>query len=105
LRCHTFRLGAGCDGRMEGSRDLDAQDLWKGRRRWRCAVKEEKEPFLLSFKGGREGAVSEMSPLMRRFENARYSTTHDLHAASLRQLQERHVSAASASSHGPLTAH
>jgi hypothetical protein len=59
---------------MEGSRDLDAQDLWKGRRRWRCAVKEEKEPSLLSFKAGREGMVSEMSPLMRWFENARYST-------------------------------
>jgi hypothetical protein len=37
-------------------------------------MKEEKEPSLLSFKGGREGAISEMSPLMRRFENAHYST-------------------------------
>jgi hypothetical protein len=37
-------------------------------------MKEEKEPSLLSFKGGREGTVSETSPLMRRFENARYST-------------------------------
>jgi hypothetical protein len=45
-----------------------------GERRRRCAVKEEKEPSLLSFKGGREGTVSETSPLMRRFENARYST-------------------------------
>jgi hypothetical protein len=39
-------------------------------------VKEEKEPSLLSFKGGKEGVVSKTSPLMRRFENARYST-HD----------------------------
>jgi hypothetical protein len=31
-------------------------------------------------------------------------TTHDLHAASLRQLQGRHVPTTSASSHGPLTA-
>jgi hypothetical protein len=70
-------------------------------------VKEEKEPSLLSFRGGREGAVSETSPLMRWFENARYSThyTRSPHRfASLRQLQERHVSVASASSHGPLTA-
>jgi hypothetical protein len=37
-------------------------------------MKEGKEPSLPSFKGGREGAVSETSPLMRRFENARYST-------------------------------
>jgi hypothetical protein len=37
-------------------------------------VKEEKDPCLLSFKGGSEGAVSETSPLMRRFENAHYST-------------------------------
>jgi hypothetical protein len=59
---------------MEGSRDLDAQVLRKGRRRRRWSVKEEKEPSLLSFKGGREGTVFEMSPLMRRFENARYST-------------------------------
>jgi hypothetical protein len=46
----------------------------KGERRWRCAMKEEKEPSLLSFKGGREGAVSKTSPLMRWFENAHYST-------------------------------
>jgi hypothetical protein len=59
---------------MEGSRDLDAQVLQKGRRWRRCAVKEEKDPSLLSFKGGTEGAVSETSPLMRRFENACYST-------------------------------
>jgi hypothetical protein len=59
---------------MEGSRDLDAQDLRKRRRRRRCAVREGKEPSLPSFKGGREGAVSKTSPLMRRFENARYST-------------------------------
>jgi hypothetical protein len=39
-------------------------------------VKEEKEPSLLSFKGGREGAVSKTSPLMQQFENARYSS-HD----------------------------
>jgi hypothetical protein len=31
-------------------------------------------------------------------------TTHDLHAASLRQLRGRHVPTTSASSHGPLTA-
>jgi hypothetical protein len=31
-------------------------------------------------------------------------TTHDLHAASLHQLQGRHVLATSTSSHGPLTA-
>jgi hypothetical protein len=31
-------------------------------------------------------------------------TTHDLHAASLRQLQGRHVPTTSTSSHGPLTA-
>jgi hypothetical protein len=46
----------------------------KGERRRRCVVKEEKEPPLLSFKGGKEGAVSKMSPLMRRFKDARYST-------------------------------
>jgi hypothetical protein len=46
----------------------------KGEWRQRCAVKEEKESSLLSFKGGREGAVSKMLPLMRWFENARYST-------------------------------
>jgi hypothetical protein len=73
-RCHGFRSGAGCYGRMESSRDLDVQDLRKGRRRRRCAVKEGKEPSLPSFKGGREGAVSETSPLMRQFKNARYST-------------------------------
>jgi hypothetical protein len=33
-----------------------------------------KEPSLPSFKGGRKGTVSEASPLMRWFENARYST-------------------------------
>jgi hypothetical protein len=31
-------------------------------------MEEEEEPSLPIFKGGREGAVSEMSPLMRRFE-------------------------------------
>jgi hypothetical protein len=31
-------------------------------------------------------------------------TTHDLHAASLRQLRGHHVPTTSASSHGPLTA-
>jgi hypothetical protein len=46
----------------------------KGERWRRCAVKEEKEPSLLSFKGGRKGAVSKTSPLMRWFENARYSS-------------------------------
>jgi hypothetical protein len=39
-------------------------------------MKEEKEPSLLSFKGGREGTISKTLPLMQRFENARYST-HD----------------------------
>jgi hypothetical protein len=62
-------------------------------------------PSLLSFKGGREGAASQISPLMRRFKTpVTPCTAHDLHAASSRQLQSRHVSAASASSHGPLTA-
>jgi hypothetical protein len=37
-------------------------------------MKEGEEPSLPSFKGGREGAVSETSPLMRQFKNARYST-------------------------------
>jgi hypothetical protein len=37
-------------------------------------MKEENQPSLLSFKGGREGTVSETSPLMRRFKNIRYST-------------------------------
>jgi hypothetical protein len=61
-------------------------------------------PSLLSFKGGREGAVSQMSPLMRRFEMpVTPCMVHDLHTALSRQLQSRHVSAASASSHGPLT--
>jgi hypothetical protein len=50
---------------------------------------------MLSFKGGREGAVSKMSPLMRWFEmSVTPCTAHDLHAASSRQLQSRHVSAA-----------
>jgi hypothetical protein len=31
-------------------------------------MEEGEEPSLPSFKGGREGAVSEMSPLMRWFE-------------------------------------
>jgi hypothetical protein len=76
-----------------------------GRGRWRrCAVREKKEPSLLSFKGGREGAVSQMSPLMRWFETpVTLCTAHDLHAASSRQPQLRHVSVASAYSHGPLT--
>jgi hypothetical protein len=46
----------------------------KGRWRRRCAVEGGKKPSLPSFKGGREDAVFEASPLMRRFENARYST-------------------------------
>jgi hypothetical protein len=75
----------------------------RGRRR-RCAVKEKKEPSLLSFKGGREGAVSQTSPLMRRFETpVTLCTMHDLHAALSRRPRSRHASAASASSHGPLT--
>jgi hypothetical protein len=58
-------------------------------------MKEEKEPSLLSFKVGREGTVSKMSPLMRRFKTPiTPCTAHDLHAASSRQLQSRHVSAA-----------
>jgi hypothetical protein len=68
-------------------------------------VKEEGEPSLLSFKGGREGAVSQTSPLTRWFETpVTLCTAHNLHAASSRQLRSRHASAASASSHGPLTA-
>jgi hypothetical protein len=39
-------------------------------------MKEEKEPSLLSFKGGREGTVSKTLPLMRQFKNAHYSS-HD----------------------------
>jgi hypothetical protein len=69
-------MAAVCSEEVEGSRDLDAQVLRKGERRRQCAVKEEKEPSLLSFKGGREGKVSETSPLMRWFENTHYST-HD----------------------------
>jgi hypothetical protein len=62
-------------------------------------------PSLLSFKGGREGVVSKTSPLMRRFETpVTLCTAHDLHTASSRQLWSHHVSATSASSHGPLTA-
>jgi hypothetical protein len=57
-------------------------------------MKEEKEPSLLSFKGGREGTVYQTSPLMRRFKMpVTPCTAHDLHAASSRQLQSRHVSA------------
>jgi hypothetical protein len=75
----------------------------RGRRR-RCAVKEKKEPSLLSFKGGREGAVSQTSPLMRRYEMpVMLCTAHDLHAALSCRLWSCHVSVASASSHGPLT--
>jgi hypothetical protein len=73
--------------------------------RQRCAVKKKKEPSLLSFKGGREGAVSQTPPLMRQFETpVTLCTAHDLHAASSRQLRSRHMSAAPTSSHGPLTA-
>jgi hypothetical protein len=53
----------------------------KGKWQWRCATKEEKEPSLLSFKGDREGAVSQMSPMMRRFKTpVTPPTAHDLHA-------------------------
>jgi hypothetical protein len=62
-------------------------------------------PSLVSFKGGREGAVSKVLPLMRQFETpVTLCTAHDLHAASSRQPRPRHVTAASATSHGPLTA-
>jgi hypothetical protein len=49
--------------------------------------------------------VSEASALMRRFEKMPVTppTTHDLHAALLRQLQGHHMPTTSASSHGPLT--
>jgi hypothetical protein len=53
---------------------LKAKRIWirkifgKRKRRRRCAVKEKEEPSLLSFKRGGEGAVSETSPLMRRFK-------------------------------------
>jgi hypothetical protein len=46
----------------------------KGRRQRRCTVEVGEEPSLPSFKAGRKGVVSEMSPLMRRFKNAHYST-------------------------------
>jgi hypothetical protein len=72
--------------------------------RRRCAMKEKKEPSLLSFKGGREGAVSQTSPLMRWFETPiTLCMAHDLHATLSCRLQSRQVSVASASSHGPLT--
>jgi hypothetical protein len=59
-----------------------------------AAVNGEKEPSLLSFKGGREGAVFQTSPLMRRFETpVTPCTAHNLHAISSRQLQAHHVSA------------
>jgi hypothetical protein len=49
--------------------------------------------------------VSQASPLMRRFETPiTLYTAHDLHAALSHRLRSRHVSAASTSSHGPLTA-
>jgi hypothetical protein len=74
-------------------------------RQWRCAVKEKREPSLLSFKGSREGMVSKMSPLTRWFEMpVTLCTLHDLHAASSHQPRSRHVSTTPASSHGPLTA-
>jgi hypothetical protein len=67
-------------------------------------MKERKEPSPLSFKGGREGAVSQTLPLMRRFKTpVTLCTAHDLHAASSCRLQVRHVFTTSASSHGPLT--
>jgi hypothetical protein len=67
--------------------------LFERGRRWRCAMKEKKEPSLLSFKGGREGAVSQMSPLMRWFKMAgTLCTAHDLHAASSRLPWWRHMS-------------
>jgi hypothetical protein len=83
---------------------LDVQALRKGGQRRQCAVKEKKEPSLLSFKGGREGVVSQTSPLMRRFKTpVTLYTAHDLHAALSHRLRSRHASAASTSSHGPLT--
>jgi hypothetical protein len=59
------------DGRLKGFGYARSSE---GRWWRRCAMEEGIEPSLPSFKGGREGAVSEASPLMRRFENARYST-------------------------------
>jgi hypothetical protein len=77
----------------------------RGGRQRRCAMKEKKEPFLLSFKGGRVGAVSQASPLMRQFKTpVTLCTVHDLHATSSRRLRLRHASVASTSSHSPLTA-
>jgi hypothetical protein len=67
-------------------------------------VERKRVPSLLSFKGGREGAVSKASSLTRRFETAvTLCVAHDLHAALSRQSWSHHVSAVSASSHGPLT--
>jgi hypothetical protein len=49
--------------------------------------------------------VSQTSPLMRWFKMpVTLCTAHDLHAALSHRLRSRHVSVASASSHGPLTA-
>jgi hypothetical protein len=53
------------DGRLKGFRG--ACSLERVTRR-RCAVKDEKEPSLPSFEGGREGTVSKTLPLMRWFE-------------------------------------
>jgi hypothetical protein len=68
-------------------------------------VKEEGVPSLLSFKGGRGGAVSKASSLTRLFKMPiTLYATHDLRTASSRQPWSCHVSAISASSHCPLTA-
>jgi hypothetical protein len=73
--CGAMALGGGElqreDRRLRG---FGCARSSEGRWRRRCAMEEGEEPSLPSLKGGREGAVSEMLPLMRRFENARYST-------------------------------
>jgi hypothetical protein len=75
------------------------------RRQRRCICEGEEVPSMLSFKGGRGGMVSKATSLMRRFKApVALCVSHDLHAAASRQPRSCHVSAASASSHGPLTA-
>jgi hypothetical protein len=88
-RCRTW---ADFRGGQNARADWMHKLFGKGRRR-RCVVKEKRDPSLLRFKEGREGAVSQTSPLMRWFETpVTLCMAHDLHVVSSRQPRSRHMS-------------
>jgi hypothetical protein len=104
-RCHCSGRGRGAAGRLEARRDLVRKIFGREVAVAVCCGKEEgafSAKLLRGWPG--HGFRSVALDAMVQKTPVAPPTTHDLHAASLRQLRGRHVPMTSASLHGPLIA-